>query len=248
MRAVTNSEHRLRLHGDLLLVVDPCVFLWTIYREIQALVSQRARPCVRLQQYPRLVIRPPTTTTTTTTTTTSMASLNNCFTEDTIFEPVRFLCSSPSGSSSNQFTTLEQLNAHLNDGAVGDYTCLAMSVPPPLRACGAERVLANSCTRSICQRNSWMPLQISRSMLKSIASHYGVNPSFWEVPSCFYRRNMDLEEVVCVPYTQSINESCIGQFIIQSYFCSIEASTHANSSTTRRDFIYNSLPRIQRER
>jgi len=66
--------------------------------------------------------------------------------------------------------------------------------------------------RSICQRNSWRPLQITRSMMDLIHSTHDIDESFWDLPSCFYTRNLDLEEVHCVPYTETRRENVIGIF------------------------------------
>ncbi|KAK7964949.1 hypothetical protein PG996_000689 [Apiospora saccharicola] len=61
---------------------------------------------------------------------------------------------------------------------------------------------------SICQRNSWKPLQITEPMLDFIVQKHGITPSFSELPSCFYKRNLDLEEVFSVPFTTSTQGSC----------------------------------------
>ncbi|WYZ34124.1 hypothetical protein EsH8_I_000400 [Colletotrichum jinshuiense] len=55
---------------------------------------------------------------------------------------------------------------------------------------------------SICQRNSWRPLQITSSMLELLIERLGLDESLWDLTSCFYTRNMDVEEVFCMPYTE----------------------------------------------
>ncbi|KAK7951620.1 uncharacterized protein PG986_007348 [Apiospora aurea] len=65
----------------------------------------------------------------------------------------------------------------------------------------------NACrVISICQRNSWRPLQITEPMLDFIVQKHGISPSFSELSSCFYTRNLDLEEVFGVPFTTSAQE------------------------------------------
>ncbi|KAK3381855.1 hypothetical protein B0H63DRAFT_214704 [Podospora didyma] len=56
---------------------------------------------------------------------------------------------------------------------------------------------------SICQRTSWRPLQITKPMMEAIVSAHSVHASFWDITSCFYTRNLELEEVYCVPYTEN---------------------------------------------
>jgi hypothetical protein len=44
-----------------------------------------------------------------------------------------------------------------------------------------------------------------------VVSSLDIEESFWELPSCFYTRNLDLEEVHCVPFTETRKESTIGE-------------------------------------
>ncbi|KAJ5165155.1 Mg2+ transporter protein CorA-like/Zinc transport protein ZntB [Penicillium coprophilum] len=60
---------------------------------------------------------------------------------------------------------------------------------------------------SICQRNSWRQLQITKPMLDLLVTGHRIGPSFWAVPSCFYRRSDDLEGVFCLPFTESCSDS-----------------------------------------
>ncbi|EXF74621.1 hypothetical protein CFIO01_13436 [Colletotrichum fioriniae PJ7] len=55
---------------------------------------------------------------------------------------------------------------------------------------------------SICQRNSWRPLQITASMFELIMEKLSLNNSLRDIVSCFYTRNMNVEEVFCMPYTE----------------------------------------------
>lgn len=66
--------------------------------------------------------------------------------------------------------------------------------------------------RSICQRNSRRPLQITKSMLDFLVAGHEIGPSFWAVPSCFYQRSDDLEGVFCLPFTESCSASITGIF------------------------------------
>ncbi|KAK1465215.1 hypothetical protein CMEL01_12570 [Colletotrichum melonis] len=55
---------------------------------------------------------------------------------------------------------------------------------------------------SICQRNSWRPLQITLPMFELIMEKLSLNSSLRDIVSCFYTRNMNVEEVFCMPYTE----------------------------------------------
>jgi len=47
-----------------------------------------------------------------------------------------------------------------------------------------------------------------------VVSAHGIEESFWELPSCFYTRNLDLEEVHCVPYTETRKDHVIGNALV----------------------------------
>lgn len=47
-------------------------------------------------------------------------------------------------------------------------------------------------------------------MMEHIVSKHGLKSAFWDVPSCFYIRNLDVEEVFCIPYTELRNGANIG--------------------------------------
>ncbi|KAI3551427.1 hypothetical protein CABS03_01486 [Colletotrichum abscissum] len=55
---------------------------------------------------------------------------------------------------------------------------------------------------SICQRNSWRPLQITLPMFELVMEKLSLNGSLRDIVSCFYTRNMNVEEVFCMPYTE----------------------------------------------
>ncbi|KAJ5512548.1 Mg2+ transporter protein CorA-like/Zinc transport protein ZntB [Penicillium fimorum] len=44
-------------------------------------------------------------------------------------------------------------------------------------------------------------------MLDLLVTGHGIGPSFWAVPSCFYRRSDDLEGVYCLPFTETFSGS-----------------------------------------
>ncbi len=74
-------------------------------------------------------------------------------------------------------------------------------------------VVVADVSRSICQRNSWRPLQITRPMLDAVVAEHDIDSSFWELPSCFYQRGDHFEEVLCVPYTLVRTASVIGRYL-----------------------------------
>lgn len=49
-------------------------------------------------------------------------------------------------------------------------------------------------------------------MLDLVVSHHNIAESFWELPSCFYQRSLDVEEVFCIPYTESHSGSVAGKY------------------------------------
>ncbi|CAI6332911.1 unnamed protein product [Periconia digitata] len=54
---------------------------------------------------------------------------------------------------------------------------------------------------SICQRNSWSKLHISKQMLRRVVEHHRVDPAFLEVPLSFFDRSTDEELSYTVPWT-----------------------------------------------
>ncbi|TQV95757.1 corA-like mg2+ transporter protein domain-containing protein [Cordyceps javanica] len=56
---------------------------------------------------------------------------------------------------------------------------------------------------SICQRNSWRPLQLTSSMLSLIIDKHGFSANLRDLTSCYYTKNNDLEDSFCVPFTLS---------------------------------------------
>ncbi|KAI0139926.1 hypothetical protein F4776DRAFT_567118 [Hypoxylon sp. NC0597] len=62
---------------------------------------------------------------------------------------------------------------------------------------------------SICQRTSWSPLQITRGLLQLVIDKHNISDSFWDLPSCFYHRNEDIELNFCLPVTVNKTSSSI---------------------------------------
>ncbi|KAI1211104.1 uncharacterized protein F4807DRAFT_459335 [Annulohypoxylon truncatum] len=62
---------------------------------------------------------------------------------------------------------------------------------------------------SICQRTSWSPLQTTKEMLELFVSTHNISSSFWDLPSCFYHRNNDVEINHCIPVTVIRNGSWV---------------------------------------
>ncbi|KAI0889173.1 uncharacterized protein GGS22DRAFT_153353 [Annulohypoxylon maeteangense] len=60
---------------------------------------------------------------------------------------------------------------------------------------------------SICQKTSWSPLQTTKELLDLFVSTHNINSSFWDLPSCFYYRNKEVEINHCLPVTVIRNGS-----------------------------------------
>lgn len=48
-------------------------------------------------------------------------------------------------------------------------------------------------------------------MMSLIAEKHGLSDSLWTLASCFYTRNLDLEEAYCVPLTLVTNGPWLGE-------------------------------------
>jgi hypothetical protein len=48
-------------------------------------------------------------------------------------------------------------------------------------------------------------------MLELIVKTHSIDDSFWDLPSCFFERDLDLEETYCVPVTEKRTPSSHGQ-------------------------------------
>ncbi|KXH66781.1 hypothetical protein CSAL01_11964 [Colletotrichum salicis] len=97
--------------------------------------------------------------------------------------------------------------------------CFIEDVIEPIRICSVARSpladddgngtatavnqqLVTNFDDSICQRNSWRPLQITVPMFELVMEKLNLNNSLRDIVSCFYTRNMNVEEVFCMPYTE----------------------------------------------
>ncbi|KAI0910059.1 hypothetical protein F4823DRAFT_387152 [Ustulina deusta] len=89
---------------------------------------------------------------------------------------------------------------------------------------------------SICQRNSWRPLQITQDMFEGIVKHHGLNQSAYELSSCFYTRNLNREEAFCVPLSLARTGSSIDISYTMRY---PEFKAHENRWTQRQTGIYH---------
>ncbi|KAJ5734611.1 Mg2+ transporter protein CorA-like/Zinc transport protein ZntB [Penicillium manginii] len=74
-------------------------------------------------------------------------------------------------------------------------------------------------------------------MLETIVEVHGIDPSFWELPSCFYQRDDDFEDVFCVPYTMLRK----GSIIEISYTLRYPEYKASGEWTTRQTGIYHQL-------
>ncbi|KAJ3955136.1 hypothetical protein N0V92_008346 [Colletotrichum tropicale] len=116
-----------------------------------------------------------------------MTSLQQCFVDEAI-EPVKLIEVPPSSAENDksdlavhEFLDLQSLSSYMEDGRNRDFTYRFIS---------------------ICQRNSWRPLQITKSMMELLIDGFELGDFIWELASCFYVRNMDVEEVFCMPFTE----------------------------------------------
>lgn len=64
-------------------------------------------------------------------------------------------------------------------------------------------------------------------MLEVIVEEHSLGPSLWELSSCFYLRNQELEETFCLPYTHHTNGSSIGRLPF-GHLSSQEADKYAD--------------------
>lgn len=65
--------------------------------------------------------------------------------------------------------------------------------------------------RSICQQNSWEPLQVTKPMFSFLTETVNLNSSVWDISSCFYEKDIDVESTFCIPFIVSQNGSVTGK-------------------------------------
>lgn len=98
--------------------------------------------------------------------------------------------------------------------------------------------------RSICQRNSWVPLQITKPMLDTIVSKHDLSPRFYELASCFYDRDLGLEATFCLPYTEIRSGPSIGRSLLPAH----QDNSKVKLRWISRDIIHSEISRIQARR
>ncbi|EWY80800.1 hypothetical protein FOYG_16721 [Fusarium oxysporum NRRL 32931] len=77
----------------------------------------------------------------------------------------------------HQFSTLEQVESHFS------------------------RTTHSYNFVSICQRNSYKPLEITEPMFNHLIKKFDLKASAWDVASCFYDKDFDIESTYCAPFT-----------------------------------------------
>ncbi|QKD48498.2 uncharacterized protein FOBCDRAFT_236158 [Fusarium oxysporum Fo47] len=77
----------------------------------------------------------------------------------------------------HQFSTLEQVESHFS------------------------RTTHSYNFVSICQRNSYRPLEITEPMFNRLIKKFDLKASAWDVASCFYDKDFDIESTYCAPFT-----------------------------------------------
>ncbi|KAI1375789.1 hypothetical protein F4677DRAFT_445949 [Hypoxylon crocopeplum] len=109
-----------------------------------------------------------------------MSQLSKCFV-GRVTAPIKLVDVLPENQGDAiQLSTVQEIEAHLNDAKPGGYSHRHLSV---------------------CQRTSWSPLNVTRDILELLVSKHGLCDSFWDLPSCFYHRNDDVEMNFSLPAT-----------------------------------------------
>ncbi|KAF5242913.1 hypothetical protein FAUST_3080 [Fusarium austroamericanum] len=115
-----------------------------------------------------------------------MAELPPCFVSE-VTEPVKVISTGPirpkeesCASEVHQFSTLDQIRSHFSRNH--DYPWHFVS---------------------ICQQNSWEPLEITRPMFSFLTETFNMNSTVWNISSCFYGKDEDVESTFCIPFTMS---------------------------------------------
>lgn len=141
------------------------------------------------------------------------SAADECCVTGPIKEPVEILSigqASASLQSSNDlklFFDGASLETYLSSSQSQDYSCRFMCVAKPAPY-GLPKLIRKY--RSICQRNSWRPLQLTTSMLSQIIDKHGFSSNIRELTSCYYTRNNDLEDSFCTPFKVSADGPWLG--------------------------------------
>lgn len=73
-------------------------------------------------------------------------------------------------------------------------------------------------------------------MMDVIAREHDIGSLFWEVASCFYERELDLEEIFCFPYSEVRSGSSIGAYF---FF------TACNDTTLKLRWIHRNILHLE---
>ncbi|KAI1766161.1 hypothetical protein GGR53DRAFT_235139 [Hypoxylon sp. FL1150] len=122
--------------------------------------------------------------------------INTCFV-DQVTAPIELIDVVPpkqrrGALSRRQLSTLQEIEECLNHTGPNDYS---------------HRHL------SICQKTSWSPLQVTKGLLELLVVKHDMSDSFWDLPSCFYHRNDDVE----INYSLPVTVTRIGEIIEVHY-------------------------------
>ena len=137
-------------------------------------------------------------------------NIPSCFVESVI-EPIHLVDvrtnvkQTPGLGSSchvSQFTDHEEMRTYFKNPETQDYLVRFMYGVSAMPRGGPLM----SVDRSINQRNSWAPLQITSAMANEISSQHGLSPAFTCLMSCFYQRNIDVEESLVAPFKHLVDD------------------------------------------
>jgi hypothetical protein len=128
----------------------------------------------------------------------------DCF-KSKISEPVKIVDVLHTGAvRSYQVTSEETLNSYLGPKTNSGFKLRLMYDFLAL----TQLVLIHGS--SICQLNSWSPLQASKEIVRGIVHHHRVHSGFLELPLSFRYRSTDGEQAFSVPWTLIEDGSKIG--------------------------------------
>ncbi|KAF3397420.1 hypothetical protein DPV78_007373 [Talaromyces pinophilus] len=167
-----------------------------------------------------------------------MSQSNNCFTDKALIEPVQVIdvvASLPQQQPGHQQQQQAQKHTTIHSG-FKDNTSLTTHLNSPSSKNYTSRYI------SICQRNSFQPLQLTPEMLQSIIDAHNIKNgnTLWDLSSVFYTRNLKTEMVFCVPFSQSEH----GDFTEMAYTIRYpEYKPSDEEWTIRQSGVYHRLNR-----
>ncbi|RGP76505.1 zinc transport [Fusarium sporotrichioides] len=142
-----------------------------------------------------------------------MDAIPTCFVNE-VTESVRVISTGPRqpdkegcAAEVHQFSTLNQIRSHFSRNEDHDYPWNFVYVSPSSVSFMHAKAWLNKRNRSICQRNSWEPLEITKPMFSFLAETFNLNSSVWDLSSCFYAKDIDIESTFCIPFALSKNGS-----------------------------------------